>query len=136
MTQTAKQREPKEGWPSLWLGVLTGPIVYSLHFVAVYLLVETACKARLLEYTLFGLNGISFWVLVVTVVAALISAYSTFTSYREWRRTQRNGEQDAERNEAYQQLMASVGLGFSGFFTIVILLTGLPALFLVVCDWV
>jgi hypothetical protein len=32
--------------------------------------------------------------------------------------------------------MAFVGLWLSGLFTVTILLTGLPALFLVLCDWI
>jgi hypothetical protein len=36
MTQaTAERKQPDQR--SLWFGMLTGPIVYSLHFVTVYL---------------------------------------------------------------------------------------------------
>jgi hypothetical protein len=130
MTDATTQQEPREGWPSLWLGVLTGPIAYSLHFVAVYLLVEAACKAGLLQFTVLGINGISFWVALLTLVAAGLAGYSTFVAYREWRQTQPARE---GRHEGYASLLALVGLWLGGFFTVVILLTGLPALFLVVC---
>jgi hypothetical protein len=84
MTQaTAERKQPDQR--SLWFGMLTGPIVYSLHFVTVYLLVEAACRAGLLQFTMLGISGISFAVALLTVV---------------------------------------------------ILLTGLPAIFLVVCDWI
>lgn len=133
MTDAATQRKTREGWPSLWFGVLAGPIVYSLHFVAVYLLVEAACKAGLLQFTVLGINGISFWVVLLTLVAAGFTGYSTFVAYREWRQIQPTSEGG---HEGHASLMAQVGLWLSGFFTVVILLTGLPALFLVVCDWI
>jgi hypothetical protein len=133
MAETAAQAEQREGWPSLWFGVLTGPIIYSLHFVVVYLLVETACKADLLQFSVLGINGISFWVALLTLVAAGLTGYSTFVAYRDWRQSHPASE---GRHESYAALMALLGLALGGFFTGVIMLTGLPALFLVVCDWI
>ena len=133
MTDATTQQESREGWPSLWFGMLTGPIVYSLHFIVVYLLVETACKADLLQFTVLGINGVSFSVALLTLVAAGFTGYSTFVAYRDWRQTH---PARAGRHEGYASLMALAGLWLSGFFTVVIVLTGLPALFLVVCDWI
>jgi hypothetical protein len=133
MANAATQQRSREGWPSLWFGVLTGPILYSLHFMAVYLLVETACKAGRLQFSVLGINGIAFWVVLLTLVAAGVTGYSTFVAYRDWRQTRLAGE---GRHESYAALMALLGLLLSGFFTVVILLTGLPALFLVACDWI
>lgn len=118
---------------SLWYGLVGGPIVYSLHFLAVYLLAEAACKADLLRYRIWGLEAISFWVVVLTVVAAAITGYGAFLAYRNWRRTREN---EAQGLPSYPSFMAFTGLWLSGLFTVTILLTGLPALFLVLCDWI
>lgn len=118
---------------ALWFGLLGGPVVYSLHFLAVYWLGEAACQANLLRYRVLGLEAISFWVLLLTIVAAAITAYGALLAYRNWRRTRDNDEQT---QPSYPPFMAFIGLWLSIGFTVVILLTGLPALFLVLCDWI
>lgn len=132
MTQVVQETN-REGSRALWFGLLTGPVVYSLHFLIVYLLVEAACRARLPTFTVLGLDSISIGVAIATLIAALITGFSTYSAYHSWRRARpsRQGQ-----HENYSSLMGLVGLWLSGFFTIVILLTGLPALFLVVCDWI
>lgn len=126
---------------SLWFGLLGGPIIYSVHFLTVYLLAEAACMADLLRYRLLGLEAISFWVVVLTLVAAALTGYGTWLAYHTWRATrdpvghvvEQGGGQE---QRSYQPFMAFIGLWLSGLFTVIILLTGLPALFLVLCDWI
>jgi hypothetical protein len=118
---------------SLWFSLLGGPIVYSVYFMAVYFLGEVACRVALGGVTLFGLNGISFWTAILTVVAALIAAYGGFTAYRNWQRTRRDEDQRLEESAS---LMAFIGMWLSGLFTGIIILTGLPALFWPLCDWI
>jgi hypothetical protein len=133
MTNEIAQSNPSHSNRSLWFGLVGGPIVYSLHFLAVYLLAETACQADLLRYRILGLEAISFWVVVLTIVAAAITGYSTFLAYGNWRRGR---GRDRNGASGYRPFMAFVGLWLSGLFTVTILLTGLPALFLVLCDWI
>lgn len=119
----------------LWLGLLAGPVVYSLYFVAGYLFAEATCTADLLRFRVLGLEAVSFWIVMVTLAAAAITGISTAISLRYWRRTRLESESDrAERS--YPPFMAFVGAWLGGFFTLLILLTGVPALFLVICDWV
>jgi hypothetical protein len=116
----------------LWFALLSGPVVYSLHFLLVYFLVEAACRADWLRFELLGLNGISVWVIVLTVIAALVTLYSGLVAWRNWRRIK---QQETERLEGYAGLMSFSGVWLNGIFAGLILLTGLPALWLVVCDW-
>lgn len=118
---------------SLWYGLLGGPVIYSLHFLAVYWIAEAACQANLLRYRVLGLEAISFWVLLLTVVAAALTAYGALLAYHNGRRTRDN---EAQNLPSYPPFMAFVGLWLSAGFTMVILLTGLPAFFLVLCDWI
>jgi hypothetical protein len=113
--------------------MLSGPIIYSLHFVAVYLLVEAACRVDGLRFEVLGLDGIAFWVVVLTLVAVLVTAYSGLVAYRNW---QQLGGPEDRRFEDSATLMAFAGVWLNGMFAVLILLTGLPALFLVVCDWI
>jgi hypothetical protein len=79
------------------------------------------------------LDGITLWVVVLTVAAALATAYSGLIAYRNW---QRMGGPEDQRLEDSARLMAFAGMWLNGLFTMLILLTGLPVLFLVLCDWI
>lgn len=136
MTETMQPHHRRRLW-SLWFGLAGGPIIYSVYFLAVYFLGEAACMADLLRYRLLGLEAITFWVLLLTLVAAALTGYGTWLAYHHWRATRNPVGQEAGREQrSYQPFMAFIGLWLSGLFTVVILLTGLPALFLVLCDWI
>jgi len=133
MYEATVQNNQQWSYWSLWFGLLAGPIIYSLHFLTVYWIAEAACQANLLRYRVLGLEAISFWVLLLTVVAAALTGYGALLAYRDWRRMRDN---EAQNLPSYPPFMAFVGLWLSASFTVVILLTGLPALFLVLCDWI
>lgn len=120
---------------SLWFGLLNGPIVYSLYFVIGYFFAEATCKVDLLRYTVLGLDAISFWIVVLTVASAAITGYSTVVAVRTWQRT-RSDDESPRAERSYVPFMAFVGAWLSGIFTLSILLSGVSAFFLVVCDWI
>nr|AGC71490.1 hypothetical protein [uncultured bacterium A1Q1_fos_1880] len=132
MTELSAQQQRLPLW-SLWFGLMGGPVVYTLYFLAVYFLGEAACLADLLRYRVLGLEAIAFWVLLLTVVAAAMIGYGAWLAYGNWQQTDdRSGDDGA----SYAAFMAFVGLWLSGLFTVLTVATGLPALFLVLCDWI
>ena len=110
-----------------------GPVVYTLYFLAVYFLGEAACLADLLRYRVLGLEAIAFWVLLLTVVTAMIIGYGAWLAYGNWQQTQAHSADDGA---SYPAFMAFVGVWLSGLFAVLTVATGLPALFLVLCDWI
>lgn len=120
----------------LWFGVASGPIVYSLYFVIGYFFAEAACTADLLRYRILGLEAVSFWIIVLTLVAAAITAFSTVVAFRHWWRSRTDDMDAVPPEQSYPPFMALIGAWMSGIFTLHILLTGIPALFLVLCDWI
>ncbi len=125
--------ELQESRRSLWIGLLTGPIVYALHFIVVYLLVEIACRVGWLQFQLWGLSGLSITVLGITLVAAAINAGAGVLEYREWRLRK---EREGGTSGTYAPLMSLVGVWLNGLFTLTILMTGAPALVLMPCRWI
>ena len=114
----------------LLTGLLTGPVIYSIYFMAVYLLVEAACQERLLQGTVGGLTGLQGVVFGLTVASVVITlALARFAA----RGGQIAGSTDAQHN---QRFLVQAGLWLSGFFVAVTLVTGMPILFLEVCSWV
>jgi hypothetical protein len=118
---------------SLWLGVLSGPLIYALHFITVYLLVEVACRVGWLQFQWWGLSGLSIAVLAITVIAALLNAGAGLLAYRAWQGRQERGE---GTSGTYAPLMSLVGIGLNALFTVTILVTGAPALVLLPCRWI
>ncbi len=145
MTEPATQQPPdnqihhaapirrRNRW--LWFVLASGPIVYSLYFLIGYLLAEASCVAGTLRYRLLGLEAISFWIILLTVVAAAITAYSTVVALRHWQQAE-HGATATTAEHGYPPFMAFVGAWLNGLFTLFILLSGVPAYFLVLCDWI
>lgn len=132
MPEALGQENQRRLW-SLWFGLMGGPVVYSLYFLAVYFLGEAACLADLLRYRVLGLEAIAFWVLLLTVVTAVVIGYGAWLAYGNWQQTT---AQTPDDGASYAAFMAFVGLWLSGLFTVLTVATGLPALFLVLCDWI
>ena len=126
----APENDTRRGQWRLLTGLLAGPVVYSLYFMAIYLLVEAACREALLQGELWGLNALRVAVVGLTIAAVVIMLALTFLTYPGGRHT---GREDARRN---QRFMAQTGLWLSGFFVVVTLVTGIPILVLELCSWV
>ena len=123
---------------NIWIQLLAGPVIWSAHFLLGYLLVEAFCKMGW-SFTILGLNGLSFIVIVLTLLAVLGTVLFAFRSYHGWRNiNQGRTLRDQFGNTAgwYDGPVEFVYL--SGFFLSVlfaatILVVGIPALFLQPC---
>lgn len=124
---------------SLWFGVLAGPIVWSLYFLAGYGLSEVACRLRLLESPMMGLTALSLLILLLTLVALIVTLSAGFVAYRNWRHVNRAGLSSSSAAGSHRldrdsgQFMALAGLMLSALFSFLILVTGLPVLVLHPC---
>lgn len=122
----------------LWIQLLAGPLLWSVHFLLSYMLVETYCQAGW-NFRLFGLNGLSFLVIVLTILAVLATALFGLRSYRGWRSFHADRSLRDQFRESSPWFRGPVDFFyFSGFllsvlFGVVILLVGLPAVFLQPC---
>lgn len=122
----------------LWFCLLNGPVTYAIYFLVGYLFVEATCKADLLHFSVIGLDAISFGVVGLTLLSAAVTVYGLVLSWRIWSRTHPVGDgvSDPMDDHGYAPFMAFTGAWMSGLFTLVILVTGVPALYLVLCDWI
>ena len=107
----------------LWLPLLAGPVIWIVHFVAVYLLAEATCAAgRSAAMRFIGPEALVVAVIFVTVTAA---AGTLVVALRAWRRS-RHTEGDVG-------LLAKTGLLLAlGSFAAVVIV-GVPALVLSPC---
>ncbi|HSL46726.1 MAG TPA: hypothetical protein VK897_25040 [Anaerolineales bacterium] len=122
----------------LWIQLLAGPILWSVHFLLSYLLVEAACQAGW-NFNILGRNGLSFIVIVLTILAVIATALFALRSYRGWRDLHKDRSLRQEFRETASWFEGPVdfmyfsGLLLSVLFAVTILMVGLPALFLQPC---
>lgn len=136
MSDAAPRQETKSSM--LWVQLLAGPVLWSVHFLLSYMLVETYCQAGW-NFRLLGLHGLSFLVIVFTVLAVLATALFALKSYRGWRSFHTDRSLRDQFRESAPWFEGPVDFFyFSGFllsilFGVVILFVGLPAVFLQPC---
>lgn len=137
MSQVVPPRQEQRSW-MIWLQLLAGPILWSLHFIIGYLLVEAFCQAGW-SFMILGVNGISFIVILLTVLALIGTALFAFKSYRSWRtfnpdHNLKNEFRDSSKwFEEPAEFMYFSGFLLTLLFAAVILMVGLPTLFLHPC---
>lgn len=123
---------------NIWIQLLAGPVIWSAHFLLGYLVIEAFCKMGW-SFTILGLNGLSFIVIVLTLLAVLGTVLFAFRSYRSWRYINQDRtlkDQFGDTSSWYDRPVEFVYL--SGFllsllFAATILVVGIPALFLQPC---
>ena len=118
---------------TLWAGFLSGPVIHSVYFLIVYVLGEFGCLGGLGSATLLGMSLILLVTLVLTVIAAAATLIIGIGAYRRWRRIR--NETNAWPDDP-GGFMSFTGTWLNGFYTVLILLTGLQTLFLETCEWV
>jgi hypothetical protein len=122
----------------LWVQLLAGPILWSVHFLVGYLLVEAGCQAGW-NFRIFGIHGLSFILILLTILAIIATGLLAVRSYRGWRNNHTDRslrDQFRERGTWFEgpvDFMYFSGFSLSVLFAGVILMVGLPALFLHPC---
>ena len=91
--------------PSLWFGVLAGPVAWTLHELLSYALVRLACA-----------NNTGFLLHIVTLGTLAIAAAGAFVAFRAY---------GAEALEE-ARFLAGAGVLVSGLFMFTILMEGIP----------
>ncbi|MEZ4682605.1 MAG: hypothetical protein R2932_51200 [Caldilineaceae bacterium] len=113
----------------LWLGLLSGPVVYALYFIVGYLLAEATCQGTVLRIRAANL----VWVIGgLTTLATLLTMIFLWLSYRRWRH-HREAEDAVGDALAF---MAFSGLLLNGLFALLIVVTGVAVFFIDNCQWI
>jgi hypothetical protein len=138
MSQVGHYKQEINTWV-LWMRLLAGPIIWAAHFILGYLLVEAFCQTGL-HFNVLGIDGLSFILVAITLMAVIGSGYLGWQSYRDWG-TFNKGTSFKERFKQTDQWSdeAVEFMHFSGFllsmlFTATIIMVGLPVFFLRTCS--
>ncbi|HSM57778.1 MAG TPA: hypothetical protein VK879_16620 [Candidatus Sulfomarinibacteraceae bacterium] len=121
---------------ALLFGLLSGPIAWTIYFVAGYLVAEAGCYVPALRQPASGL-GLSRLPLLSLIVIALalpalaVNLYGAGSTWRRWRQL---GGGEAEAREVTRFLTLS-GLVLNLIFLLAILLIVIPLFFITPCGW-
>lgn len=119
----AKRAEPAGKREALqMLLVLAPPVVWFLHQQTSYMVTPSACEARA-----------EWWLHLVTAVALLLVAGSTFLAWAEHQRLPKEPTDEGDTVATRSRFLTASGIGSGVFFAIVIVATELPNWFMGAC---
>jgi hypothetical protein len=115
--------------------LVAGPVIWSVHFMLVYIVVEAGCTGDGPGLRLLDPPVPTVVTLVTTAIAALACLACAGWGYRRWRAGQQAPAAEASGLEPIDRRGS---LAFAGFLlsllgVVEVLLVGLPALFLPAC---
>jgi hypothetical protein len=115
------------GTASLLFSLLGGPAAWTLHLFVSYFVVAVGCAARW--------RGTDAALAAVTVVFVAVAAAAGVSAYRGWRREKGAQPWDATLAEPGGRtgFLMAVGILAAVLFGLVIILAGLPPLFVPTC---
>lgn len=130
-TPMAVERSDRRHIIELGALLLAGPLIWSTHFMVVYLAVEAGCTGAGPGLDRFDPPAPTVVTLVATAVAAFACGATALWAYRRWRAERPN-------DDAYETRGQVATLAFAGFLlsllgVVSVLLVGLPALVLPAC---
>lgn len=123
MTLPATSLGTRARWPVL---LLSGPVIWYLHFWLVYLVAEAGCAPARGRPAPESLTWVTVTVLAVTAAAVGLISWLAVRAWQVWR--QRNGEADSLIGH-----LAFIGLLLGLLFAFGTLLVGLSAAVLPPC---
>jgi hypothetical protein len=113
--------------------VLAGPVLWFVHFVALYVVAEFGCRINFSNMVFVTPESIRLWVVVLTVAIFIPIAIGGVLAYRNWRQLPQHSETGSPI-DARLHFLAVVGMCLSALFLFSIVFTAMPAFFTAICD--
>lgn len=113
--------------------LLAGPVISSVHFLLVYLVVEAGCTGSGQGLDVFDPPVPTVVTLVATAVAGLACATTACWGWTRWRAPLRARPQQQVKDLVDRQPLAFCGFLLSLLGLITVVFVGVPALFLGAC---
>ena len=120
--------------------LIAGPLVWTVHFLTLYILTAIACAQGFFHEEILGLRVVPLVGGAVTVIAVALILDGGVLAYRRWRGMPSNGEpaplppHDSNNVASRRRFMAYAGLLLSGLALIATVWETLPILFFATCE--
>lgn len=83
------------------LSLLSAPVIWGMHFLAVYLTVSLTCAAAHTQPLLLGLDIVDWGVTLLTLIALALLLYIAVINHAKWRRAADREAPGAEINRFF-----------------------------------
>jgi hypothetical protein len=138
MTEAAPPHEARHAAPAaeqrrMWLILLGPPLLWSVRFMLVYVLIEVACRSEFLGFNLLGLAGLSALNLGLGLLTIVVTAWITWVAYGIWREAPEGDEAGLGAAEGRRRTLAVAGVGIGLLMIFVTVLEVLPVFFIAPC---
>ena len=129
MTETIYVQLSQINLRRLWLIFVSGPIIWTVHFLAIWVLTEFGCASTLSTFNIAGLDGVTFAVIVATGIALVLLLWATVTAL------QMRGEYRTDDNATYdlKHFLAGAGWVMNILFLAVTIVTAFPVIWFSSC---
>ncbi len=120
--------------------LIAGPLVWTVHFLTLYILTAIACAHGFFHQELLGVRVVPLVGGAVTLIAVALILDGGVLAYRRWRGMPADGEpaplppHDANDVASRRRFMAYAGLLLSGLALIATVWQTLPILFFATCE--
>jgi hypothetical protein len=120
--------------------LIAGPLVWTVHFLTLYILTAIACAHGFFYQELLGVRVVPLVGGAVTVVAVALILDGEVLAYRRWRGMPSDGEpaplppHDGSDVASRRRFMAYAGFLLSGLALIATVWQTLPILFFATCE--
>jgi hypothetical protein len=122
------------------LSLIAGPLVWTVHFLTLYILTAIACAHGFFHQEILGVRVVPLVGGAVTLVAVALILDGGVLAYRRWRGMPSDGQpaplppHDANDVASRRRFMAYAGLLLSGLALIATVWETLPILFFATCE--
>ena len=120
--------------------LIAGPLVWTVHFLTLYILTAIACAHGFFDHELLGIRVVPLIGGAVTLVAVALILDGGVLAYRRWRGKPSEGQpaplppHDGNDVASRRRFMAYAGLLLSGLALIATVWETLPILFFATCE--
>lgn len=110
---------------ALWFGLLGGGVAWLLHLVLAYLIAEFGCLTALRDTRLFGITGVAWLILAVSVATLLVALSAVVVARRSEQRLHAPALADSA-DQGPKVYLARAGFVSSVLFAFVIAVETVP----------
>jgi hypothetical protein len=118
----------------LWFGLAAGPVIWAIHLSVAYALLAVSCQWDFFRFTVLGIDGVRFILIVFTVIAGLVILAGGWLSYNSWQDLRARPAQEGKEPIGRFRFMTRSGMLLSGIFFFSTILSIVPILMLPACS--
>jgi hypothetical protein len=118
-----RERDPRISTAALWFGFAGPVLIWFAQFMLTWGIVELGCRIGYQTASIAGINALQFWPLLFTVLAIIGVGAAGVVAFRTWQTASTQMDNEAQGINERVQFMSMVGVLFSAFLLLILVVT-------------